>query len=208
MYSRPKLALPRPASTSLNLALAGLLSSALHHYHAHGAGACPVCGRADALDEAWRDRTEHEIARLQAQASVARDARSQANGAKASARELFLPVPAILTGPQVGNADPGPSRVAWAAWVGHPEEDVAAGLRRLADHIEQAWPRLSQPVTELADMAKAELLAREDRWAPVAADVAAWCKRAIEAEAAAQGRRQLAEGRNRRHPQRAHETAG
>jgi energy-coupling factor transporter ATP-binding protein EcfA2 len=31
------------------LALAELLSSALDHYHAHGAGACPVCGRAGAL---------------------------------------------------------------------------------------------------------------------------------------------------------------
>ena len=168
------------------LALAGLLSSALNHYHAHGAGACPVCGRAGALDETWRDRTEREIARLQAQAAAAREARAQADGARASARELLLPAPVTLTGPQVGGADPEPARAAWAAWVSHPDEDGPDGLRRLADHIEQAWPRLSRAVTALAAAAQAELRAREDKWAPVAAEVAAWCKRASDADSAAQ----------------------
>lgn len=137
------------------------------------------------MDEAWRYETEHEIARLRKQAAAAREARTQANGAKASARELFLAAPAALVGAQVGDADPRPTRAAWAAWLGHPDEDGPEGLQRLAEHIEQAWPRLNQAVTVLTATTEAELQVREDRWAPIAADVAAWCKRASDAEVAA-----------------------
>ena len=45
---------------------------------------------------------------------------------------------------------------------------------------------LSQAVTALTSAAEAELRAREDRWAPVAAEVAAWCRRYSAAEADAQ----------------------
>lgn len=167
------------------LALAGLLSSAVDHYHVHGAGACPVCGRTGALDEAWRDKAEHEVARLQGVASAARQAREEADGARSRARDLFPPMPAVLAGPPVGSADPESARTAWAAWAARPDGDGADGLRRLADHIQQAWPPLSQSAIWLASAAESELAAREDRWAPVAAEVAAWCKRASEAETAA-----------------------
>lgn len=166
-------------------ALAGLLSSALGHYRAHGAGACPVCGRAEALDESWRDRTEREIDRLHEQAAAARKAGTQRDRASAQARDLFLPVPPTLTGPSVGSADPDPARQAWTAWVSRPDEVDPDGLRRLADHIFATWPQLRAAVTALAASAEAELRAREDRWAPVAAEVAAWCKRAQDAAAAA-----------------------
>ena len=145
-----------------------------------------MCGRAGALDEAWRDRAEREVARLEAQASAARQARQQADGSRSGARDLFLPLPAVLSTPQVGIADPGSARAAWVSWTGRPDEDGADGLRKLADHIDQAWPRLSRAVTALTSAAEAELRAREDRWAPVAAEVAAWCKRSSAAEAAAQ----------------------
>jgi len=51
-------ALARTADSDAGRAmdLAGLLRSALQHYHLHGPGACPVCGRAGALDEDWRVR--------------------------------------------------------------------------------------------------------------------------------------------------------
>jgi recombinational DNA repair ATPase RecF len=168
------------------LALAGLLSSALAHYHAHGAGACPVCGRAAALDERWRDRAELEVARLTAQATAAREARNEADSARARARDLFLPVPAALIGMQVGLADPGPARGAWAAWIKHPDGDDPERLRMLAAHIGQAWPTLGDAVTALGAAAEEELRTREDRWAPVAAEVAAWCKQVNVAETAAQ----------------------
>ncbi len=167
------------------LALAKLLGSALGHYHAHGAGPCPVCGRAGALDEQWKDRTEQAIARLKTQAAQAEKAHSDAAEAQKKARELFLAVPAVLAGVPAGTADPEPARVAWAAWVKHPDQDGPDGLRQLADHIGQAWPALSQAVAALASAAEDELRVREDQWAPVAKEVVAWCTRAQHAEAAA-----------------------
>jgi DNA repair exonuclease SbcCD ATPase subunit len=167
------------------LGLAGLLTSALDHYRTHGAGACPVCGRTGALDEAWRDRAEREVDQLKAEASAAREARKEAEDARDRARDLFLPMPAALAGLPVGSADPEQARTAWAAWVTRPDVDGTEGLRRLADHIQQAWTTLSQSTISLAAEAESELAAREDRWAPVAAEVAAWCKRATEAETAA-----------------------
>lgn len=75
------------------LALAGLLASALDHYHAHGAGPCPVCGRAGALDKTWQDQIEREIARLQAHAAAAREARARlrAEGCRASGVVIDAP---------------------------------------------------------------------------------------------------------------------
>ncbi len=168
------------------LALAKLLASALEHYHAHGAGPCPVCGRSGALDEQWKARTEQEIIRLRAQASQAERAHAGAAEAQKTARELFLPVPAVLTGEPVRAADPGPARAAWAAWVRYPDRGGPDGLRQLADHIERAWPALSEAVTALVSAADGELRAREDLWAPVAREVVAWCTRAQAAEAAAE----------------------
>jgi recombinational DNA repair ATPase RecF len=167
------------------LALAGLLGSALKHYHACGAGPCPVCRRPGALDEQWRKQTEQEITRLEQQASQAKDAHDHADHAKAQARELFSPVPLTLAGPAAGAADPEAARSTWTAWVRRPDDGCPAGLRELADHIERGWPALSQAVIALTVSAEEELRAREDRWAPVAKEVAAWCSRAQDAEAAA-----------------------
>ncbi len=174
------------SETGQALALAKLLGSALDHYHAHGAGPCPVCGRTGALDEQWKARTEQEITRLKTQAARAEKAHADAAEAQKKARELFLPVPVVLTGAPAGAADPEPARAAWAAWVKHPDQDGPDGLRELADHIGQAWPALSAAVTALASSAEGELRAREDQWAPVAKEVVAWCKRAQDAEAAAE----------------------
>jgi recombinational DNA repair ATPase RecF len=161
--------------------LAGLLDSALRHYHAHGVGACPVCGQAEALDDTWHDRTEREVARLRELASAAQQAHDRADTARRSARNLLQPVPATLAGAPAGAADLEPARAAWEAWAAHPDDDE----RGLADHIEQAWPPLHEAVSALTVAVGAELRAREDRWAPVAAEVAMWCRRARDAEAAA-----------------------
>jgi len=165
--------------------LAGLLRSALGHYRSHGAGPCPVCGQSAALDERWRERTEREIARLDEQSAQAQQAHDQAAAARARARGLFAAPPDFLAGPAAGAADPRTALTAWQAWAGHPGEDAPDHLRLLAGHIEQAWPALAEAVTALAADAQAELRAREDRWAPLAAETAAWCGRAAAAEAAA-----------------------
>jgi len=168
-----------------SLALAALLDAALAHYHAHGAGDCPVCGRTAALDEEWRAGTELAVGQLRAQAAAVSAARAAAGDAKARARNLLWPVPAALSGPTVGAADPRPARAAWDTWVKLPGEGGPGGLRNLADHLERTFPALDEAVTGLATAAAAELQHREDRWAPIAADVAAWCASAEAAAVAA-----------------------
>lgn len=173
------------SSAGRSLRLANLLSAALEHYHEHGAGPCPVCGRAAALDDEWRDHTEREIALLREQAAEAARANNEAATALSTARELLQPVPTVLRAGAIGSADPQAARLAWSAWAQQPEGSNADALRQFADHIEQARPALAQAVAALAAAADAELQAREGIWAPMAAAVAEWCARAQRAQAAA-----------------------
>jgi recombinational DNA repair ATPase RecF len=165
--------------------LAHLLTAALDHYRDHGAGPCPVCGRAAALDEGWRERTTREVALLREEAAEAESANEAAAAAASAARELFQPVPAVLKIEAIGSADPRDADLAWSAWVRRPDGSDADTLRRLADHIEQAWPRLAQAGSALRSAADAELRAREGIWAPMAAAVAQWCSEAQKAQEAA-----------------------
>ena len=173
------------SSADRAMTLARLLTSALKHYDVHGPGPCPVCGNAGALNQEWRVQTDLEVARLEGQAAEAVRVRALASAARAEAVDLFKEVPASLRGQPVGAADPIPARDAWTAWLKHPDGEGPAGLRALAEHITQAWPVLWATVSALAGTADAELRDREDRWAPVAKEVAGWCARAQEAEAAA-----------------------
>lgn len=163
-------------------ALADLLVSALGHYRVHGAGDCPVCGRAGALDERWRIHAEQQVGRLRAEASSAGQAEYQAQDATDQARKLLLPAPAQLSAASPAGVDVRQTFAAWQTWAGYPQQTGAAGLRKLADHIEQAWPPLHAAVAALASRAAAELQAREDLWAPVAAQVATWCTDAKQAD--------------------------
>jgi recombinational DNA repair ATPase RecF len=190
-HAAEEVAIAASSEAGQSLALAGLLDSALAHYHVHGAGDCPVCGRTGALDEDWRTRTEAAVALLREQAAAAQKAQLEADAAKARARELLLPVPAVLIGPTVGAADPQPARAAWDEWAKRPDEGGTDGLRKLADHLEHAFPALYGTVADLVSATARELQSREDRWAPVAADVAAWCARAKAAEAGARPVRSL-----------------
>jgi recombinational DNA repair ATPase RecF len=165
------------------LALAKLLTAALDHYHAHGPGPCPVCGREAALDDHWSDEAQEEVNRLTAVASRAEAASTAAAAAREDARELFVPTPAVLTGPAIGIADPGPAHAAWKAWTARP--DSLGKLTQLADHIEQAWPALSHAVVGLTTAASDELRDREDQWTPLAKEVVTWCKQAQDASEAA-----------------------
>jgi recombinational DNA repair ATPase RecF len=175
------LALAAGSDAGQALELAGLLKAALQHYHAQGDGPCPVCGRAGALDKVWRDRTEQHVSRLEATAARAREARSAAADAIEGAREILRPVPAVLTEPAAGAADPGAARLAWAAWAEPPPAHGPEGLRRLAAHIEGSWPGLSQAVAALVRAAETELSILDDAWTPLAGDVARWCARAQDA---------------------------
>jgi len=77
-----KLAMTASSKAGQARALIGLLSSALNHYRVHGAGDCPVCGLADALDDDWRVQTEEAVAALRAEASDAERAEAEARTAR------------------------------------------------------------------------------------------------------------------------------
>ena len=158
--------------------LAGLLTAALQHHHAHGDGDCPVCGQRAALTGQWRQATEQEVARLSREAQVAETAEHAAADARRRAAALVQPPPPVLTEEPPSGVDPGPARAAWESWAKLPDAQQAtgaAGLRALAGHLEQAFAPLTREVAELSAQATAQHREREDRWTPVAAEVSSWC---------------------------------
>ena len=159
-------------------ALAGLLTAALQHHEAHRDGDCPVYGRAGALTGQWRQATDQEVARLGDEARVAEAAERAGPEARRRAGALLQPPPPVLSEERPMGVDPGPARTAWLSWAGAPDAgavSAAAGLRDLADHLDQALSPLAREVRALSDQAAAMHAERDDAWAPVAAAVSSWC---------------------------------
>ncbi len=166
-------------------ALAGLLTAALQHHRAHGDGECPVCGRPGALTGQWQQQTEDEVARLGREAQAADAAERAAADARRLATALIqLPPPVLAETPPPG-VDTGPAKAAWEIWANPPDASPAtgaAGLRALADHLDHGLAPLTREVGALSARAFAEHAERDDRWAPVAAEVSSWCTDAAAAQ--------------------------
>jgi hypothetical protein len=169
------------AAAGQALALAELLDAAIQHHEAHGDGDCPVCGRSDALTVEWRTATQEHAARLRSEASAAEAAIDAARSAADQALALIQPPPGVLEESSMVNLDLERTRQAWIDWARRPSAAIgaglasAAGLRTLADHLEVATPPLADAVKNLTAEAIRELSRREDKWAPIAAEVASWC---------------------------------
>jgi hypothetical protein len=160
-------------------ALAGLLMTALQHHAAHGDGDCPVCGRPGALTAQWRQVTENEVAGLHREASAAESAERAAVDARRRAAALLHPLPEVLLdATALPGIDTGPARAAWQRWTSPPDAGTAAGaagLRAMADHLNQELALLTRELHELSALASAEVARRDDSWAPVAGEVTSWC---------------------------------
>ena len=169
-------------------ALAGLLTAALQHHDAHGDGNCPVCGRPGALTGQWRQATEEEVARLGQEAQAAEDAeRAAADARRLAAALVQLPPSVLLADTPLPGVDAGPARAAWQRWAAPPDAGSAAGaagLRALAGHLDQRLASLTREIRDLSARAVGEVARRDDRWAPVAAEVTSWC---ADAETALEG---------------------
>ena len=169
--------------------LAALLDVALGHYQAHGDGDCPVCGNAGALTAAWRTATEENRDRLRGEAVAANDAFEEARTAARRVAALLSPLPAVLAGEGHAPAvDVAPARQAWSAWIAPPvagrveaSDTTPESLASLAQHLEDKFPALVSAVTAVAAAAAEEVASRDDQWAPIAADAAAWCGGAAKA---------------------------
>ena len=166
-------------------ALAKLLTAALEHHSAHGDSDCPVCGRSAALTGQWRQATEQEVARLGQEAQAAESAERGAADARRQAGALLQPPPPLLAEAPPPGIDPGPVRAAWEGWTNAPDAwpaTGAAGLRALADHLDQAVEPITREILALSAAASAEHVERDDRWAQVAAEVSSWCAAAAVAQ--------------------------
>lgn len=159
--------------------LAGLLQSALDHHSAHRETRCPVCGSEDRLGEPWRAHTVAEVERLRAAAAAAEAAHQQIRHAMQRARAVISPVPSLLGDNDVSGVDLTAVRAAWRA---HSDGVDHIDGRGLADHLERTAEPLRAAVEEVQRHAQAEHERREDRWQPVAVDLASWLEHALRVE--------------------------
>jgi recombinational DNA repair ATPase RecF len=170
--------------------LAALLDAALGHHQAHGDGPCPVCGNAGALTAAWHTATEQHRDRLRQDARAADEAADSAKTAMEQAQSLIHSLPQPLT---TENAD-DPSATAsaaeaWRRWTAVPKTPgpgtTTEKLIALAGHLESAHGPLAAAIATLSDQATSELASRDDRWSPLAGELAAWCETAAHARSGA-----------------------
>lgn len=146
--------------------LASILELALDEHAEHGDRDCPVCG-AGRLDEVWQAGAEAEIARLEREAEAFREAETQVHKAVAAVREL-----AVVS---------VPSGMELLGTVGERAMQALDNLRSLPGepvdivrHIRDAFPDASFAVKEAVSVAKETIREQEDRWRPVAVQLAAW----------------------------------
>ena len=156
-----------------------LLESALRFHADHGDQECPVCGKGG-LNEAWRDETEKEVARLRTVAEQADLAHRLRNEATKSAKSLMLAPPSLLSTASALGISVDDLSNAWKSWASGTSIDDAESL---AEHLRTTHASLVREIETVREAATKELQTREDIWRPVAADLAAWLDIAKQAEA-------------------------
>jgi recombinational DNA repair ATPase RecF len=152
--------------------LSDLLTAAVEHRQSHVGEPCPVCG-GRVLDDAWATSAAFSIAELNAKAADADAAQAELTTATEAVSGLLPPKPAVLV------ADLGPG--VDAATVNAAWDQVAGWLAAASVSEDSAvFATLAHAVTELQAAAERVLRERAEAWAPVAAELAAWCKQAEE----------------------------
>jgi recombinational DNA repair ATPase RecF len=155
-----------------------LLESALRFHADHGDQDCPVCGKGG-LNEAWRDETEKEVARLRTVAEQADLAHRLRNEATKSAKSLMLAPPSLLSTASALGISVDDLSNAWKSWASGTSIDDAESL---AEHLRTTHAALLSEIEAVREAAAKELQTREDVWRPVAAELAAWLDLAKQAE--------------------------
>jgi len=155
-----------------------LLESALRFHADHGDQECPVCGKGG-LNEAWRDQTEKEVARLRRVAEQADLAHRLRNEATKSAKSLMLAPPSLLSTASALGISVDDLSNAWKSWASGTSIDDAESL---AEHLRTTHAALLSEIEAVRAAAAKKLQSREDVWRPVAAELAAWLDVAKQAE--------------------------
>ncbi len=145
-----------------------VLKAALDFHHETGDGDCPVCGVGQ-LDAAWAQTALSAISDDEAALAEYRAATTELKAATTAAAELssrFRPAQAV---PGVDLSAMEAFNTAVAAAGQLPVGDAA-----LADHLESKLVDVVGAAELLRAQAEQQLVEREDAWAPLAAQVAAW----------------------------------
>ena len=167
---------------------AALLEGALEYHAAHGDGDCPVCGRKNALDNAWSKKQKDAAARLRDAAREAEAVHLRADAARRQWEGLVPLQPEAFTRAAEVGLELGPLVEALASWV---LAGSITDLGALADHVEKASGPLREAIVRLRESARAELGRKEDAWRPAVVEVAAWLKAARGAVRGAQDLKRL-----------------
>lgn len=162
--------------------LADLLDAALahtdHDRDGTSEGDCPVCGTTAVIDDAWRQRASDQVVRLRTDAKAAEEAERTADAARRVIAGLVSPPPPWLTAHVPAGIDTARTVGAWTEWARLPEGDGPEHFVEVATHLEATASELSEAVSELVSSSRAALQEREDRWAPLATELAVWCEQA------------------------------
>jgi DNA repair exonuclease SbcCD ATPase subunit len=168
--------------------LADVLDRALHFHERHGDGACPVCGRANAMTAAWHEKQAKQAKELRDAAREVDAAQSALTAARSEAQRLSVPRADLLEKAAALELDPSAVSKALDAFTAGVKTE---GADDLAQHLELTGPPLQKAVEELRRVATAELGKREDAWRPVAIQLTAWLPQARDAVKAADAIPQL-----------------
>ncbi|HUG53803.1 MAG TPA: ATP-binding protein, partial [Vicinamibacteria bacterium] len=156
--------------------LADLLDRALLYHDAHGGSACPVCDRDGALTPQWHEKKKKEASAFREAAAAATSATNEADAARKAAMALMGPPRPVVEGAaKVGLDKPGAAALqAVTDWQSVLSAGAGADLPGFARNIELAAVPLRRTVEALREAAALELSRREDRWRPLAVQIAAW----------------------------------
>ncbi len=172
----------RVAGTRADVAakLADLVQQALDLQATTGQPECPVCRQQ--LPGDWRARAAQQVEEARSAVEAVREAQGALRDAVQAARRMIQrPPPALAAADVMGLGDQAGH--AWSAWREAPDDPL-----ELAAHLEDRGLALVAAAKELREAATRKLVEMQDRWKPVATELAAWLRRARAVEAAEERR--------------------
>ena len=156
--------------------LADLLDRALTFHDAHGDAACPVCDREGALNKQWHDKKRKEASAFREAATAATSAGLEADAARKAALMLVVPPPSVVSlGAALAMEKQTSSALdALKDWQQIIAYGAGSELPVLARNIDTASVTVRKAIDALREAAAAEVARREDRWRPLAVQLASW----------------------------------
>ena len=129
-----------------------------------------MCGREDALDATWHERTLGTVSSLRREAEASEEAHHAVAEVERRARALLNTSPDVLAEEAGLGLDAAPVREAWEAWEALREESVES----LAAKLPERTMELAAAAETLREAAETQRPALERGWRAVALDLHGW----------------------------------